>query len=175
MNTRLSDIDPYSVLDIQHDGSPAEIEKAHRQKLIEAQYSVNLSVDHIEVAYQILIDPDQRRKFDKRLNDDALAKEYFSEDFHDNVKVVPKAKKRTRQRRKELLAAVLVVVFAFTLYIFVLRQRHDICPQCHHKSVVVVEKNKTGSRVTLSCTRASCGFSIEYDQAEDLANGPDED
>ena len=175
MNTRPNDLDPYTILDTPRDASAADIEKAHRQKLIEAQYSVGRSADHIKVAYQILIDPDQRRKLDKELNDAALAKVYCAKDVHANVKVVPNAKERTRQRRKQLVAFVLTVAFAFTLYFFVLRQRDDICPRCHHKSVVVVDENRTGSRVTLSCTRASCGFSVEYDQAEDLANDPDED
>ncbi len=59
----------------------------------------------------------------------------------------------------------------FSSYFFVLRGG-EICPLCHRKTVV--ESGRTGSRVTLSCTRKSCEFSFEYDRAVDLAHDPDE-
>lgn len=172
MSKRPSHFNPYTVLGIQPDASTAEIKKAHRQKLIEAQYSASISVKHVEAAYLVLVDPDQRQRLDKKLNDAAFDKEFSSADTDFKVKSEPHPKQRTRQRRMALLAGVLLAVLAFSFYFFVLRGG-EICPLCHHKSVV--ETGRTGSRVTVSCTRASCSFSYVYDQAVDLANDPDED
>ena len=173
MSYRPNHSDPYTVLGIEQDASTQEIKKAHRQKLIEAQYSVSISVDYVEAAYLILIDPDERRRLDMNLNAADVNKECSTEDTHLRVTSDPRPTGRPRQRRMEMLAVFLLVVFAFNLYFFVLRQGGEICPRCHRKSIV--ETARTESSVTLSCTRESCGFTFEYDQAADLANDPDED
>ncbi len=172
MRKRRSHINPYSVLGIQQDASTAEIERAYRQKLIEAQYSTSISVKHVEAAHLVLLDPDDRRRLDKKLNDAAFKKEFSTGKTDFKVKSEPRPRERTRQRRMALLAGVLLAVLAFSSYFFVLRGG-EICPLCHRKSVV--ETGRTGSRVTVSCTRKSCDFSFEYDQAVDLAHDPDED
>ena len=173
MNNKANQSNPYSILGIQRDATTAEIEKAHRQKLIEAQYSVSLSVDHIEAAYLVLIDPDERHRLDNRLIAASLKKGVSTEEAVAKVKIAPSEKERTRQRRKALLASVLLAVFAFSLYFFVLRQAGEICPRCHRNSLV--ETRRTESLVTVSCTRTSCGFSFEFDEVADLAHDPDED
>jgi ssDNA-binding Zn-finger/Zn-ribbon topoisomerase 1 len=172
MRKRRSHINPYSVLGIQQDASTAEIERAYRQKLIEAQYSTSISVKHVEAAYLVLVDPDDRRRLDKKLSDVAFNNEYSTKDTDPKVKSHLHPKERKRQRRMALLAGVLLAVLAFSSYFFVLRGG-EICPLCHRKSAV--ETGRTGSRVTLSCTRKSCDFSFEYDRAVDLAHDPDED
>jgi len=157
-----------SILGIQQDATTAEIEKSHRQKLIEAQYFVNLSVNHIEAAYLVLIDPDQRQRLDKKLNDASLNKVFHTKDAAPKPRIQPDARRLVRQRRVAMLAGVLLTVFAITLYFYVLRGG-AICPKCDHKSLV--ETSRTGSRVTLSCSRESCGFSFEYDRAERRSTG----
>jgi len=173
MSYRANHSDPYTVLGIEQDASIQEIKKAHRQKLIEVQYSVTISREYVEAAYLILIDPDERRRLDMNLNAAAVNNECSTEDTAIEVTSDPHPTDRPRQRRMELLAVFLLVVFTFNLYFFVLRQGGEICPQCQRKSIV--ETARTESSVTLSCTRESCGFTFAYDQAVDLAQDPDED
>jgi len=172
MRRRRSHFNPYTILGIQQDASTAEIERAYRQKLIEAQYSTSISVKHVEAAYLVLVDPDDRRRLDKKLSDVSFKQEFSTGKTDFKVNSEPHPKERKRQRRMALLAGVLLAVLAFSSYFFVLRGG-EICPLCHRKSVV--ETGRTGSRVTLSCTRKSCDFSFEYDRAVDLAHDPDED
>lgn len=104
----------YDILGIKFDATPAEIRKAYLKLAIKLHPDKNLETDSTELfkelqnAFEILSDPDQRKKYDKE-NQFVSLKNLLDLDYHEITKIIEKEIKKSPdhwQKNKDIRNAV---------------------------------------------------------------------
>jgi hypothetical protein len=153
--------DPYVVLGVERDATLEQIVEAYRQKKFEATRSDPSKVIHIDAAFGILKDSEQREEITQ-----TLFKKDLLEGMPDD-----QAKNRSTKRRslraaqfKSASLAVLMVVLGVTTFL-ALKHKDAVCPSCEHYSVTGQQLSQ--DRVEFSCNRVECKFSYTYETEAD--------